>query len=526
VLLQIPQGAVSVLNGQQTRAVQISLEPYHTQTLEYHFYFPLAGKFVHYPVQVAKNEERIAAAAPFQFNVVEKPTKVDTESWEYISQNGENQQVLQFLETHNVQQLNLDKIAFRMRDADFFVAATTLLAKRHLYQPTLWSYALMHNAVPQAREFLQHADGIVSECGGRLQSALLAVDPIVRRSFEHLEYKPLVNPRAHALGKRRQILNDRFHQQYHRFLEQLSFSRELSDEDWLAETYYLLLQDRVPEAIDAFAKVKPENLATKMQYDYFVAYLDMYTDDAKKARQIAAKYADHSVDRWRDAFRAILATLDEMEGKGPAVVNQEDRTQQQTQLAATEPSLDFQVEAKQLSIRYQNLTAVRVNYYLMDVELLFSHNPFVQQYTGQFSSIKPNQSVELQLPAKQNAMKAPMPEALHNKNVLIEITGGGQTKTQAFYSHSLAVQLVENFGQLKVTHAETGKLIPKAYVKVYAQLPNGQVRFYKDGYTDLRGRFDYASLNTNEIEQVQRFSILVLTEDAGALVREAAPPKR
>jgi hypothetical protein len=263
-----------------------------------------------------------------------------------------------------------------------------------------------------------------------------------------------------------------------------------------------------------------------MQYDYFIAYLDLYTDDAKKARQIAAKYADHPVDRWRDAFRAIQAQLDEIEGKGPAVVNPEDRTQQQTQLAASEPSLDFQVEAKQLSIRYQNLTAVKVNYYLMDVELLFSHNPFVQQYTGQFSSIKPNQSVELQLPAKQNAMKAPMPEALHNKNVLIEITGGGQTKTQAYYSHSLAVQLVENFGQLKVAHAETGKTIPKAYVKVYAQLPNGQVRFYKDGYTDLRGRFDYASLNTNEIEQVQKFSILVLTEDAGALVREAMPPKR
>ena len=259
---------------------------------------------------------------------------------------------------------------------------------------------------------------------------------------------------------------------------------------------------------------------------HFVAYLDLYTDDAKKARPIAAKYADHPVDRWRDAFRAIQAQLDEIEGKGPAVVNPEDRTQQQTQLAASEPSLDFQVEAKQLSIRYQNLTAVKVNYYLMDVELLFSHNPFVQQYTGQFSSIKPNQSVELQLPAKQNAMKAPMPEALHNKNVLIEITGGGQTKTQAYYSHSLAVQLVENFGQLKVAHAETGKTIPKAYVKVYAQLPNGQVRFYKDGYTDLRGRFDYASLNTNEIEQVQKFSILVLTEDAGALVREAMPPKR
>jgi len=64
------------------------------------------------------------------------------------------------------------------------------------------------------------------------------------------------------------------------------------------------------------------------------------------------------------------------------------------------------------------------------------------------------------------------------------------------------------------------------YVKVYARLKDGQVRFYKDGYTDLRGRFDYASLNTNELENVAKFSLLVLSETDGAAVREANPPKQ
>ena len=44
--------------------------------------------------------------------------------------------------------------------------------------------------------------------------------------------------------------------------------------------------------------------------------------------------------------------------------------------------------------------------------------------------------------------------------------------------------------------------------------------------TDLRGRFDYTSLNTNELDFVERFSLLVLSEDHGAIVREARPPKR
>ena len=63
-------------------------------------------------------------------------------------------------------------------------------------------------------------------------------------------------------------------------------------------------------------------------------------------------------------------------------------------------------------------------------------------------------------------------------------------------------------------------------MKVYARTGNGSAKFYKDGYTDLRGRFDYTSLNTSEIDSVSKFSILVLSDDNGALVREAAPPKR
>ena len=77
-----------------------------------------------------------------------------------------------------------------------------------------------------------------------------------------------------------------------------------------------------------------------------------------------------------------------------------------------------------------------------------------------------------------------------------------------------------------VTHAETQKPVPGTYVKVYVKTQNGEVKFLKDGYTDLRGRFDYASINTNEVDNAARLSLLILSEDYGAVVREAAPPKR
>jgi uncharacterized protein YcnI len=118
-----------------------------------------------------------------------------------------------------------------------------------------------------------------------------------------------------------------------------------------------------------------------------------------------------------------------------------------------------------------------------------------------------------------------LPEKYRDRNVMIEIMGEGVRRTRAYYPHSLGIQVLENYGQVRVTHQKTGRPLAKVYVKVYARMKNGPVEFYKDGFTDLRGRFDYASLNTNEIENVDRFSILILSEENGAVVREASPPK-
>jgi hypothetical protein len=162
----------------------------------------------------------------------------------------------------------------------------------------------------------------------------------------------------------------------------------------------------------------------------------------------------------------------------------------------------------------------------MDLELLFSRNPFVQKFSSQFSLIQPNESLTLTLPEKQNQFEFELPARFHTSNVLVEVVAGGKTRSQAYYANSLDVQLMENYGQLRVTDSDAGQPLPQVYVKAYARMKDGSIRFYKDGYTDLRGRFDFASLNTNEIEATDRFSLLIMSEDRGAVVREAQPPKR
>jgi hypothetical protein len=62
-------------------------------------------------------------------------------------------------------------------------------------------------------------------------------------------------------------------------------------------------------------------------------------------------------------------------------------------------------------------------------------------------------------------------------------------------------------------------------VKIYA-LTNSGPKFYKDGYTDLRGKFDYASVSTSDIGDAQKFSVLVMSDENGATVLDAPVPQR
>ncbi len=526
LLLQVPVGAIPVLNGKETRSVHTDLEPFHTATFEYYFYFPLPGDFAHYPVHVSKNEQLLAFAPPVQLQVVKQLTKIDRQSWQYVSQNGTNEEVLAYLKKENLQRIELAKIAFRMQNKGFFREVIELLTAAHVYNPTLWSYSIKHDAPEAIQVFLEHRDDFVSQCGLVLDSPLLKIDPVERKSYQHLDYRPLVNARSHQLGEHRQIVNDRLLQQYHSLLSLLCYERQLDDDELMAVTYYMLLQDRIEDALGYYSRVNPDQLATRLQYDYFTAYLDFYMEKPELAGPIAARYADYPVDRWRDAFQSISQQLQEIQGKSTTAVDAENRQQSQTQLAATEPGFDFQVEAKKVRVNYQNLARVRVNYYLMDIELLFSRNPFVQQYSGQFSTIRPNLSASVDLPSDQSTFQFDLPEQLRNSNVLVEIVGAGITRSQAYYANSLDVQVVENYGQLRVGDQASGRPLSKVYVKVYGRMEDGAVQFYKDGYTDLRGRFDYTSLNTNELDSVKKFALLILSDEHGAVVREADPPKR
>ncbi len=528
LLVQIPQGALPVSNGRYTHTLNVNLGAYRTRRFNYYFYFPRAGSFDHFPVHVSRNGKLLAFAAPKPIKVVNQPSKVDKQSWGYVSQRGSLKDVLNYLETHNLQRTNLARIAWRMKSKSVFTSVIALLRKHHVYHRTLWGYGFKHNDEAAMQDYIQHHTSFSRNVGMSINSPLLTLNPVARRTYEHMEYSPLVNARAHRLARKPRIVNNRLLRQYKRFLKLLTYHKALTGKDRLDATYYMLLQDRIATALTLFSGIHPSKLMNRLQYDYFKVYLSFYSGNLKVARTVAEKYRNYPVNRWQARFVNALHQLDEIEGKTKQskVVNPKDHNQKQTQQAARSASFSFALKDKNIAISHRNISQFRIHYYLMDIELLFSRSPFVQKHSNQFAFIQPNLVQLVKATKKGNVTTLSLPKRFHNSNVMVEISAAGLQRARAYFSNSLNVQISENYGQLRVASASPDKVLPKVYVKVYAKLNNGSVIFYKDGYTDLRGRFDYSSLSTNTLNQVKRFSLLILSPKYGAVVREAAPPKQ
>jgi hypothetical protein len=328
-------------------------------------------------------------------------------------------------------------------------------------------------------------------------------------------------------------------------MEVLAHQKAIEPEQRLALVYYLLLQNRMEESISHFSKIEVVTLESKMQYDYFASYLDMIQGEFEKADNRAQKYVNSPNPRWRDWFAQVRSHVAERKaiqaGKTADIAKVEDwqtdpanrllsdaREKQNIIESANLPALDLFQDGDKIVLRHRKLESITVKYYLMDVELLFSRNPFAQQDGGRLSMIEPNLSEIIKLESSATIQDANLaiPATLKNKNLAIEVSGGGLVKSLVLYSNSLVLNHSPNMGRLQILTKQGLQPLEGAYVKVYAKDNAGSVKFYKDGYTDLRGQFDYASLSTNDLDTTQRFSLLVLHPEHGTVVRESEPPKR
>jgi hypothetical protein len=542
VFWQIPAGSMPLSGGRVTDNHTILLKPLAVESVEYEFYFPNAGEFTHYPATVSADGRLLGRGGEKEFHVVGEPSGLDPESWESIARNGTPGQVREFLQEANLRELEWMLIAHRMRDAEVYSVVTDILAEAQLDLAALWAYGFHHQDESAMRAYLNLREDLVRDVGPVLKSPLLEVDPVERSMIEHLEYTPLVRARIHRLGDVDEILNPTFLTHYREFVRMLSYQPTIDGEQELALVGYLLLQNRIEEALARFRSVQRNEVATQLQYDYLAGYLAMHREDFGQAESIAKEYLDHPIPRWRDRFAELASQLrqrsqlhaveqfvktDEDEEAIPsdaADLAVWDRERQQQQAADQQPEVNVRVEGNSLRIDHRRAKQVTLQLYGVDLELLFSKSPFVRDGLERMAMVRPLRREVLGFDNATGVSRFDLNEELRRRTLLVEVIAGGSRSTALYYGGEITTYVSESYGQLQCTDENSHRPVSTAYVKVFAKYPDGSVRFYKDGYTDARGRFDYASISSADAQGATRFAILVLDDERGATLHDVAAP--
>eukprot|EP00775_Hariotina_reticulata_P004329 gene4329-4582_t len=189
VLVQLPQGALPLCGLPSTISSSIALSPYASQTLESSFYFPRPGVFKQAPVSVTRR-----SSAPTS-SPSKRPEPQREFSWSAFLTSASPTQVLEYLRCGDLSVARVSDIAPLCRDKAFFQAAVAALNARHVFDHSIWIWAVTHLDEAALAQLLP-----LTEMGQLMQAHHLPVDMKLLQldgadcGIRHLEYWPWVNP--------------------------------------------------------------------------------------------------------------------------------------------------------------------------------------------------------------------------------------------------------------------------------------------------------------------------------------------
>ena len=589
LFIQIPQGAICLNSTYYTNSIKLKLNPYQTQNYKTFFYFPIEGKYPQYHPVACKNSNIISVGNSLTYDVKKeyipskkneivennkyaKDMRVDGKlrnilSDDSIDSKAKLTNIIKYFENDIFNEEDIRNVFYLLKnDKDFYNNLINTLRKRGYFNPIVWSFGFHHKDETAVREYLKTNDSLKRDLGYDFTSTLYSYSDVDDAKIQpHLEYSPLYNARKHPFGNKGDkneinIANKEFNETYRHFIVDLLALKQLTIKEKLQLTYYLILQDRMDEALEMYKKIKPEevndnnNKSYKIQYDYINAYLDFCFGypDFNIAKSICNKYKDFPLIHWREKFEEIEDELFEYEGKEKVSMNKistenEDKKALTKELREKEPKLSFTVDSKEgkILLIHSNVNEINIKFYFIDLETMFTRDPKISEIMNKdknkennsnsnmmesFGFVQANYSETIKIPKEKankndNSTMYEIPKEYKNKNLFVEITSESIKLFDIYLSSNLFIVITESLGELKVIDNNLKPII-KAYVKVYVELNNNsEVQFYKDGYTDLNGKFNYLALNTDQLKNSKKFYIFVSEEKQGAIIKECYPPK-
>ena len=403
--------------------------------------------------------------------------------------------------------------------------------------------------------------------------------------------------KSEAMTEKSTILPKHLNVPYRGLIDQLIFAPRPNRADLTHICFHHLRHNRLAEARKYHAAVSEhmdeqqdvvDDGELRLQIDYIAAYLDLFGDghtatlsgthEYAVARRIADKYQDYPILHWRTKFTEIRELFEHATPLTTDGLTQEvlahgsaeagGIVQQGGGLHIASARLELDVKGNSLAIAWhpgkvctEVSKQVLVYYYAMDIEVIFSRDPFANQnrISPHLLVNRPTVESTISLPAPASntaltthdtapyALTVNIPQHLTGTPLVVQLRDPASdlecTRTY-LGSSALVVHALQQEGSLRVyekisrsadagVHAdkrartESGSPAPThdlfqplggCYVKVFCKSGSG-VAFYKDGYTDVAGYFNYVALvgSENQIPSITAFALLVLASNKGAV---------
>ncbi|KAK2950097.1 putative Actin-binding protein [Blattamonas nauphoetae] len=480
-------------------------------------------------------------------------------SWTHLSQVADDAQLLDFLANGNILRVGVDlsDICWRLKKKEVFEQVLAILEKQGVYNRDIWSYSLKHEGPIRAIEaylsdrhngFTRHIPKIQ-----KIESSLYTSDPVANHAFNLYEYRPLINPRTFSLGTQKEIPNANLKQQYKQYLLFLAHRGRghlpptatkplLCSDDKLIMSYYLILQDRLDEARAMFNQI-PRSFGKEgrvdeemaIQYAYMSGYLDFstpwtdYSDDPSQhlaeARRVVAEFEHVKLRRWRDMFDELKRQLEIIDTAFLPIRRTETEDETDMILMEDESRREIKRQRQLRAAQKQAPSlAISLNKESFDVSITQQNGKDETALVKFYPSPLSKEGDEI-----SETTTVAIPTEFRNRNVMISVEYETLTKTVSSFDHSMAIDVFEQAGRLQVRDRTAKRPLPSVYVKAYMRKnKDDKGEFQKDGFTDLTGTFDYASVN-KETRSTRgfagaRFSILVMSHNRGSDVIEVSAP--
>ena len=588
LFIQIPQGAIGLKSTCNTNMFQIKLKPYETKDFKIYFYFPKEGTFMQYYPVASQNNKIISVGNSLVYKVKKeyipiqkveisgnkkyaKDMRIEGKlrnilADDSITSEDKLEKILNYFRNDIFNDEDIENILYLLKNnKTFFLDLINTLRNRGYYHEDVWSFGFHHKDEKSISEYLSINEKIIDDLGYDFKSKLYTYKEFNDAKLNpHLEYNPMTNARKHPFGKNNDnneltIANKEFKETYEKFIINLLSLRELRIKEKLQLTYYLIIQDRMDEALNIFNQIKIEeiqdnnnNKSFKIQYDYIYAYLDFTFGypEFKIAKSVCNYYKDFPLLHWREKFEEIENELQEYENKEnkdnipmDIIEEEKDKKTMIKELKEKEPKLSFNIENKDGKIVFihSNIDEINIKLYLIDLEILFTREPKISEIINKsaendsnnyikekFGFVQPNYTESIKIPETKNNRGTnstiyEIPKIYQNKNLLIEINHESLKLHDLYLSSNLNIMITESIGELQVLDQNLKPVI-KTYIKAYAKLED-EIIFYKDGYTDLNGKFNYLALNTDLLKKVKKFYIYASEINHGDKIKECFPPK-